>query len=55
MASHTCVSQLDSQVKGDKVVKGMKGMRSEGSVNMPHTSMRIPHTCVSTDLRLKGD
>ena len=36
MASHTCVSQLDSQVKGDKVVRGMKGMRGVGSVNVSH-------------------
>ena len=48
------VRQLDSQVKGDKVVRGMKGMRGEGSVIMPHTCMRIPHTCVSTHLGLES-
>ena len=55
MASYTCVSQLDSQVKGEKVVRGMKGMRGVESVIMPHTCVRILHTCVSTHLGLKGD
>ena len=55
MASHTCVSQLDSQVKGEKHERGMEGMRGEGSVNMPHTCVRIPHTSVSTRLGLKAD
>ena len=55
MASHTCVRQLDSHVKGDKVVRGMKGMRGVGSVIISHTCVRIPHTCVSTHLGLKVD
>ena len=50
----TRVRQLDSHMKGDKVVRGMKDMRGEESVNMPHTCVRIPHTCVSTHLGLEG-
>ena len=48
MASHTCVRQLDSYVKGEKHVRGVEGMRGVESVN-------IPLTCVSTHLGLKGD
>ena len=55
MASHTCVNQLDSQVKGDKVVRGMKGMRGEESMNISPTCVKIYHTCVSTHLGLKDD
>ena len=55
MASHMCVRQLDSHVKGDKYVRGVEGMRVVESVSVPHTCLRIPHTCVSTHLGLKGD
>ena len=55
MDSHTCVRQLDSQVKGDKVVRGMKVMRGVGSVNISHTCVRVPHTYVRTHLGLEGD
>ena len=55
MASHTCVSQLDSHVKREKVVRGIEGMGGEGSVIVPHTCVMIPHTCLSTHLGLKVD
>ena len=54
MASQTCVSQIDSHVKGTKHDRGMQDMRTEASVNMPHTCVRIPHTCVSTYLGLES-
>ena len=55
MVSDTCVTHLDSHVKGDKHVRGMEGMRGVKSVSIPHTCVRIPHTCVSTHLELKED
>ena len=55
MASHTCVRHLDSHVKGEKHVRGVEGIRGVGSVNVPHTCVRNPHTCVSTHLGLKVD
>ena len=53
MASHTCVSQLDSHVKETKLKEVCKACGVMGSVNMPHTCVRIPHTCVSTHLGLE--
>ena len=44
----TCVRHLDSHVKGDKCVRGVRSVKGVGSVN-------VPHTCVSTHLGLKGD
>ena len=55
MVSHTCVRHLDSHVKGDTYARGVEGMRGVGSVSVPHTCARIPHTCVSTHLGLKVD
>ena len=48
MVSHTCVRHLDSHVKVDKCVRGVRSVRGVGSVS-------VPHTCVSTHLGLKGD
>ena len=47
MPSHTCVSQLDSHVKGTSMKEACKAWGVMGSMNMPHT-------CVSTHLGLEG-